>query len=177
MNCAAIVQHYRRWRLARQGLHLDRSCHVDRLVSTAPWGSVPGKVTVGPECQLSFGVELNPWQGFITIGRDVFLGPHTVIYGQGGVEIGDHSLISMHCCIVSSNHSAAARGEIIRHKPDILRPTKIGRDVWLGAGVKVLGGVTIGDGCVVGAGAVVTKNLPANSIAMGVPARVVGTRE
>jgi acetyltransferase-like isoleucine patch superfamily enzyme len=106
----------------------------------------------------------------------VFLGPYVVIYGHGGVDIGDHSLISMHCCIVSSNHRVPERGEIIRHQPDILLPTKIGTDVWLGAGVKVLGGVTIGDGCVVGAGAVVAKDLPPYSISVGVPAKPVDQR-
>jgi acetyltransferase-like isoleucine patch superfamily enzyme len=136
----------------------------------------PGIIEVGPGCELSIGVELDPWGGRIRIGRHVFLGPHVVIYGHGGVEIGDETLISMHCCIVSSNHTIPARDRIIRHEPDILLPTKIGSDVWLGAGVKVLGGVTIGDGCVVGAGAVVAKDLPPYSIAVGVPARVVGQR-
>jgi len=82
----------------------------------------------------------------------------------------------MHCCIVSSNHTVPDRGKIIRQQPDILLPTKIGRDVWLGAGVKVMGGVTIGDGCVVGAGAVVTHDLPPYAIAVGVPAKVIGQR-
>jgi len=99
-----------------------------------------------------------------------------VIYGHGGVEIGDQSLVAMHCCILSSEHTVPARPEIIRNQPDRLLPTRIGRDVWLGAGVKVLGGVTIGDGCVVGAGAVVTGNLAPYSIAVGVPARVVSQR-
>jgi len=53
----------------------------------------------------------------------------------------------------------------------------IGNDVWLGARVVVTAGVTIGDGCIVGAGAIVTKDLPAESIAAGVPARVIGQRE
>ena len=62
-------------------------------------------------------------------------------------------------------------------QPSRLLPTKFDRDVWLGAGVTVLGGVTIGDGCVGGAGAVVTQDLPAYSVAIGVPARVVRQHE
>jgi acetyltransferase-like isoleucine patch superfamily enzyme len=53
---------------------------------------------------------------------------------------------------------------------------RIGDDCWIGARVFVLAGVTIGDGCVVGAGSVVTRSLPPNSIAVGVPAKVVGWR-
>ena len=53
------------------------------------------------------------------------------------------------------------------------RPVTIGNDCWLGAGVIVCPGVTIGDGCVIGAGNVVTKDIPANSFACGVPCRVV----
>ena len=90
--------------------------------------------------------------------------------------IGKDTLISMHCRILSSNHTIPPPGTVIRSKPDQPRATRIGRDVWLGAGVTVLGGVTIGDGCVVGAGAVVTHDLPPHSIALGVPARVVQQR-
>jgi len=175
---AGLVQRYRRWRLARGGVRVDRSCWIGPCVSLGATGRValPGKINISPESELSIGVELDARGGQITLGRRVFLGPYVVIYGHGGVEIGDYSLISMHCCIVSSNHTVPVRGEIIRNQPDILLPTKIGRDTWLGAGVKVLGGVTIADGCVVGAGAVVAKDLPPYSIAVGVPAKVVGQR-
>lgn len=177
MNRAGLIQRYRRWRLARLGLELDRSCYVGRLVSLGR--SVPRTeaIEIGPECELGTGVELDAWHGRIRIGRRVFLGPYVVIYGQGGVEIGDHTLISMHCCIMSSDHTIPECAELIRSKPDILLPTRIGRDVWLGAAVKVLGGVTIGDGCVVGAGAVVTRDLPPFSVAVGVPARIVRMRQ
>jgi len=56
------------------------------------------------------------------------------------------------------------------------RPIVIGDDVWIAASAIVLGGVTVGDGAVVGAGAVVTKDIPPYSIALGVPAQVVGQR-
>jgi len=136
-----------------------------------------GRITLNPGAWIETGVVLHAFGGSIKIGRDAFLGPYTVIYGHGGVDIGDACLIAMHCRILSSNHTVASFGTDIRSQPDVLRPTKIGRDVWLGAGVTVLGGVTIGDGCVVGAGAVVTKDLPAGCIAYGTPAQITGWRE
>jgi acetyltransferase-like isoleucine patch superfamily enzyme len=128
-------------------------------------------------CWFEDGVVLDGFGGSINLGRTVFLGPHSVIYGHGGVTIGDDCLIAMHCRILSSNHTIPPIGTVIRTQPDILLPTKIGRDVWLGAGVSVLGGVTIGDGAVIGAGAVVTKDIPPGAIAHGIPAVVHSWRE
>jgi acetyltransferase-like isoleucine patch superfamily enzyme len=122
-------------------------------------------------------VVLHAYSGSIRCGENVHFGPYSVVYGHGGVEIGAHTLIAMHCCIVAANHTVPPPGELIRFKPDVPLPIKIGCDAWLGAGVKVLGGVTIGDGCIVGAGAVVTGDLPPYSIAIGMPARVVGQRK
>jgi carbonic anhydrase/acetyltransferase-like protein (isoleucine patch superfamily) len=139
--------------------------------------SSPGHISLGEGAWIETGVILHAFGGSIKVGRDVFLGPYAVIYGHGGVEIGDSCLIAMHCRIVSSNHTVPPFGTDIRSQPDVLLPTKIGRDVWLGAGVTVLGGVSIGDGCVVGAGAVVTKDLPAGTIAHGIPATVRGPRD
>jgi acetyltransferase-like isoleucine patch superfamily enzyme len=151
---------------------------VGALVSVGPNPRVHpvDAIIVEPGCELGQGVELNPWGGRIRLGKRVFVGPYVVVYGHGGVEIGENTLISMHCRILSSNHTVPPRDAIIRNERDILLPTKIGRDCWLGAGVTVLGGVEVGDGCVVGAGTVVTKNLPSHSISHGVPARVVGER-
>jgi acetyltransferase-like isoleucine patch superfamily enzyme len=135
-----------------------------------------GRISLGRRCTLEQGVVAHPYGGAIILGDNVFIGPYTVIYGHGGVTIGADTLVSMHCRILSSNHTVPAAGETIRAQPDLLLPTAIGRDVWLGAGVTILGGVTVGDGCVVGAGAVVTKDLPPHSVAMGVPAAVVRQR-
>jgi acetyltransferase-like isoleucine patch superfamily enzyme len=135
-----------------------------------------GKIILGDRTRLDRGVILHPYRGRIETGIDVYIGPFTTVYGHGGVTIGKDTLISMHCRILSSDHSLPPPGTIIRSQPDVKKPTRIGADVWLGAGVTVLGGITIGDGCVVGAGAVVTKDLPPYSIAVGVPAKICGRR-
>lgn len=136
-----------------------------------------GRIHLGKEVLLLRGVHLYAWGGFIELGARVFIGNHAVVYGQGGVSIGEDSLISMHCRLLSSEHTIPELGTCIKACPDLMKPTQIGRDVWLGAGVTVLGGVQIGDGCVVGAGAVVKQSLPDASIAVGVPARVIGSRK
>ncbi len=135
-----------------------------------------GKISIGANSQIDQGVVLDCWGGSITTDENVFLGPYTVIYGHGNVTIGHHTLIAMHCRILSSNHMIPDINTLIRSQPNIPLPVKIGSDVWLGAGVTVLGGVTIGDGCVVGAGAVVTKDLPPYSVAVGIPAKVIKQR-
>lgn len=137
---------------------------------------VDGVVTIGDDCQLNRGLELNPWGGSIVIDDRVWIGPYVVIYGHGGVFIGKHCLISMHCRILSSNHTIPPIGIPIRSMPDVLKPTVIEDDVWLGAGATVLAGVRLHQGAIVGAGAVVAHDIPANAIAVGVPARVIRYR-
>jgi acetyltransferase-like isoleucine patch superfamily enzyme len=175
----SLIQLTRRTGLRWRGLPVPADGHIGRGVrSRAGWREGhAGRIDAGARLQLEDGVVLEAWGGSIQLGENVFIGPYTVIYGHGGVTIGDHTLISMHCRILSSNHTVPPVGTLIRSQPDVLRPTQIGRDVWLGAGVTVLGGVTIGDGCVVGAGAVVTHDLPAHTVALGVPARIVGQRD
>lgn len=169
---------WRRSKLQLSGIELHSSCWIDQQVKAGLGfaNGSPGKIRLAQNVKLEAGVVLQAWGGSIVIQDNVFIGPYSVIYGHGGVIIGQDSLIAMHCRILSSNHTIPERSQHIRWQPDTLIATTIGRDVWLGAGVTVLAGVTIGDGCVVGAGAVVTKDLPPYSIAMGVPAKVIKTR-
>ena len=150
MTVAGIIQRWRRFKLAWRGLHLDRSCYVGPGVSLGPYGMGPvrGAVEVGPSCELNQGVELYPAGGSIRIARNVWLGPYTVVYGQGGVTIGEKTMVGMHVCILSSNHKVPPRGVEMWGQGDELLPAKIGRDVWIGAHAVILGGVTIGDGFV-----------------------------
>jgi serine acetyltransferase len=172
-----MLNHWRAQLLRWQGMELGEPRMLGANIDCRPgYRAGRGKITVAEGIWLEHGVVLHAYGGFIRIGENGFIGPHTVIYGHGGVEIGDSCLIAMHCRILSSNHAVPPFGTDIRSQPDELRPTRLGRDVWLGAGVTVLGGVTLGDGCIVGAGAVVTKDLPPGAIARGVPAAVQGFR-
>ncbi len=178
MTISGLIQRWRRWKLARRGLRLDRSCYVGPDVSLGPDHlAVRGTVEVGQACDLNQGLELNPFGGSIRLADRVWLGPYVVIYGHGGVEIGEETLGSMHVAILSSNHAIPPIGKLIRSAADQLLPTKIGRDVWIGANAVILGGVTIGDGAVVAAGAVVTKDVEAGAIVVGNPAREIRKRK
>jgi acetyltransferase-like isoleucine patch superfamily enzyme len=179
MNTRGLIQRYRRFRLKRQGLLIDRTCTIGKNVSLGLDHIVQpkGAVNVGKACELNQGVELNPFGGSIRIADHVWIGPYVVIYGHGGVEIGEQSLISMHSTILSSNHLVPSVFENIRDQVDLLLPTSIGRDVWIGANSVILGGVCIGDGAVIAAGAVVHRDVMPGEIVGGVPAKLLRQRD
>jgi len=106
------------------------------------------------------------------VGRNVWVGPFVILDASGGLRIGDGCDIS--CGVMIFTHSThlrcVSKGEI----GVIKKPVEIGNYVYLGSGATILPGVSIGNHSVVGAGAVVTKNVPAFSVAMGVPAQTVG---
>lgn len=115
----------------------------------------------------------------ITTGRGCHIGERCYLWAgdsTGRIILGDFVSLAPEVFITASDYQFVA-GKPFRDQPKRERDIRIGNDVWLGARVVVTAGVTIGDGCIVGAGAVVTKDLPAGSIAVGVPAKVVGRRE
>lgn len=114
----------------------------------------------------------------IEIGTDCHIGERCYLWAGprvGQIIIGQRVSLAPQVFITASDYRFVA-GQPFREQPRNERHVIIGNDVWLGTGVVVTAGVSIGDGCIVGAGAVVTRDLPANSIAVGVPARVVATR-
>jgi len=111
-------------------------------------------------------------QGFnIRLGRNVLINYDCVLLDTGDISIGDNVLIGPGSRLVTARHSLKA--EERRDWSVSCSPIRIEEDVWLGAGVVVLPGVTIGARSVIGAGSVVTKDIPADVIAAGNPARVV----
>ncbi|TDD49289.1 acyltransferase [Kribbella antibiotica] len=111
--------------------------------------------------------------GRIAVGSDTTINPFTAVRGE--VTIGDGVRIGAHSSILAFNHGTAP-GEPIFRQPHTSRGITIADDVWIGSSVTILDGVTIGAHTIIGAGAVVTKDIPAHSIAVGNPARVIRSR-
>lgn len=99
----------------------------------------------------------------------MFINSGCCFQDQGGIELGDDCMIGHQVVIATLNH------DLMPERRASMIPAKVtlGRNVWVGAHATILPGVTIGDNSVVAAGAVVTKDVPANCVAAGVPARVV----
>ncbi len=115
--------------------------------------------------------------GNLTIGARVIFGHHCTIGCKDRIAIGDDCLLAEMVSIRDHDHNFARLDIPIREQGATCAPVVIGRDVWLGAKVTVLKGVTIGDGAIIGANAVVTRDIPARAIAVGIPARVVKMRD
>ena len=106
-----------------------------------------------------------------TIGDNFFANHNCQILDGGKVTFGDYVFIAPNCCFTTAEHAidVEQRNEGL----EVALPITIGNNVWIGAGTTVLGGVTIGDNTVIGAGSVVTRDIPSNVIAVGVPCRVL----
>lgn len=105
----------------------------------------------------------------IHVGKNVFINSGCHFQDQGGVTIGDGSLIGHNVVLATINHrfDPAHRGD------NCPAPITIGKNVWIGSNATVLPGVTIGDGAIVAAGAVETKDVPAMTVVGGIPARII----
>jgi acetyltransferase-like isoleucine patch superfamily enzyme len=91
------------------------------------------------------------------------------------ILIGEDCMIGPFCYITDHDHGVGTQGRVA-DQPLVSKPTRIGRDVWIGAGAVILKGVNVGEQAIIAAGAVVTKNVEARAIVAGVPARSIGRR-
>jgi maltose O-acetyltransferase len=107
-------------------------------------------IRVGKRFFANFGLTILD-EAYVTVGDDCFMGPHVQIY----------------CACHSTNPQER------NTRKEWAKPVTIGNSVWIGGNVTILPGVTIGDNCTIGAGSVVTHDIPANSIAVGNPCKVI----
>ena len=107
----------------------------------------------------------------IRLGKDVFMAYGCLVMATDIIEIADEVMMGPYCVVVSGNHLRASGS--FRYGSDYLAPIHIGKGVWLGSHVIVTAGAKIGTGCLIAAGAVVSGEIPCDSMAGGMPARVI----
>ena len=155
------------------GIRLDRTVDVRS----------PDRLLLDSEIFVDRGVVLHcggmdwcPDVAGIAIGARTYIGPHSVLFGAGGIEIGEAVLISPGVVITSHQHGFERTDVEMRAQPLDFGRVVVERDVWIGANATVLPGVRVGEASIVGAGAVVTRDVPARTLVVGVPAQVVRGR-
>jgi acetyltransferase-like isoleucine patch superfamily enzyme len=137
---------------------------VRELLSELFGYRVPQTFRVFPPFYTDFGKN-------ITVGENVFINACCHFQDHGGVTIGDGSQIGHNVVFATLNHGLAPEDRAITYPAPIV----LGKNVWVGSNSTILQGVTIGDNSVVAAGAVVTKDVAANTVVGGVPARIIKT--
>lgn len=107
----------------------------------------------------------------VEIGENFYANVNCVILDEAAVRFGDNVFVAPNCGFYTAGHPFDV--EQRNRGLEYARPITVGNNVWIGAQVCVLPGVTIGDNCVIGAGSVVNRDIPAGSLAVGNPCRVI----
>lgn len=135
---------------------------VRELLARLTGKPVDESVTLFPPFNADFGKN-------ISLGKRIFINSGCKIQDQGGVTIGDDTLIGHNVVIATLNHDLSPSRRADMHPA----PVTIGRNVWIGSNATILPGVHIGDDAVVAAASVVTKDVPEGAVVVGSPARMV----
>jgi acetyltransferase-like isoleucine patch superfamily enzyme len=163
----------------RPGVQIAPSAYLARgtkIQTESDGHSFGGRVLVSDGVTISDGVIIATYGGSIEIEAGVYIGPYCVLYGHGGLVIGQNTMIGAQTVLIPANHGFARFDLPMNAQPLTREGICIGTDVWIGSGCKILDGVRIGNGAVIGAGSVVTKEIEPYGIAQGVPAAVVRSR-
>lgn len=138
--------------------------------------SVAG-VTIGEGSAVYYNTLISPREaeaaGSLTIGEHVEIGPYSILDLCSDIWIGDHVHSGPFCAVYTHNHEHSP-GSLTWELPIKRSPVRISRGAWIGHGSVLLSGVEVGEGAVIAAGAVVTRSVPDNTVAGGVPARPIG---
>ncbi len=162
-----------------RGLLLPGHLRVGRKAQIR-WGAFidayRGRVVIGDRFKIHRGGFIDAQKGSIEIGSNVSINPYSILYGLGGIRIGNDVRIAAHVVIVSFDHRYDDVSKPITMQGVVAKPITIEDDVWIGAGAKVLGGSHISKGCVIGANAVVKGRTEPYGIYVGSPARLLKYR-
>jgi acetyltransferase-like isoleucine patch superfamily enzyme len=151
------------------GVSIGKGCYIDTGVI------ISGNVSIGDGCSISsnsyIGTALG---GRVEIGNRCHIGKMNQIGSSGSkVVIADDCIFAPFVSVTDGVHAFKDKSLIIRSSPILTSQIEIGANVWLGSEVMVMQGVEIGEGAVVGAKALVKNSIPANAVAVGIPAKII----
>ena len=174
--CEGLVCRWRRFRWRCFGVSIGRGCWIQKIDIPRNHRRIRLDAEVALDTAAVLLVTAEP-QGkpVLHIGAHTYVNRNTIIDAAESIRIGASCMIGPNCYLTDHDHGTAA-GTPVAEQPLQSRPVLIQNGAWIGASVTVLKGVTIGAGAVIGAGSVVTRDVPENAIAVGVPARVIGMR-
>jgi acetyltransferase-like isoleucine patch superfamily enzyme len=135
-----------------------------------------GVIKIGNGNDFLQGVSLMTYGGSIEIGDRCSINPYCILYGHGGLKIGNDVLIAGHCLIIPANHIFSNKEVPINTQGETKKGIRIEDDVWIGSGCSILDGVIIGKGAVIAAGSVVNSNVDPFTVYAGVPAKKIKNR-
>jgi acetyltransferase-like isoleucine patch superfamily enzyme/putative methionine-R-sulfoxide reductase with GAF domain len=159
-------------------IEISDGVHIFNDVRLDGRGHENNKIYLGERVALERGVVIGALDNTcIHIDENTYIAPYVCISGPGNIKIGKDCMIASHSGIYANNHNFTDLTVPIREQDLTRKGIIIEDNCWLGHGVIVLDGVTIGQGSVIGAGSVVSKDIPPLSIAVGVPAKVIRSRQ
>ncbi len=127
---------------------------------------------IGENCYIEPPLHANQSGAFVHFGEGIYANFNLTLVDDTHIYVGDYTMFAPNVTIATAGHPILPELRGASYYQYNM-PVHIGKNCWLGAGVVVLPGITIGDNTVVGAGSIVTKDLPANVLAVGNPCRVV----
>lgn len=161
-----------RW---RGRLQTDGICFVCRGVQFEI--GKDARVVLGRWSWLGHGTKVRAHEGEVVIGAKSVLGQECTISAYQHVSIGRECIVADRVMLIDFDHGVVEVERPIRLQGIYKRDVRVGHNVWIGYGACILRGVTVGDNSVIGTNAVVPKDVPANAVVGGVPARVLRMRE
>ena len=136
-----------------------------------------GRIELGRWSWIGHGCKLRGHEGLISIGAKTVLGQDCTISAYQHVSIGRECVIADRVMLIDFDHGMVEVERPIRLQGIYMRDVRVGNNVWIGYGACILRGVTVGDNAVIGTNSVVTRDVPANAVVGGVPARVIRMRD
>jgi acetyltransferase-like isoleucine patch superfamily enzyme len=136
-----------------------------------------GGVRFGRFCWIGDGTKIRSHEGMVEIGPKTVFGQECTISSYKHVRIGEQCVIADRAMFIDFDHGVVEVERPIRVQGIYTKPVEVGSNVWVGYGACFLRGVRVGDNSIVGTNAVVTKDVPANAVVGGVPAKLIRMRE